>query len=222
MTIQGFDVDSANKPGFSFGSAAGQGFTAGYVKLGGDNIGGGSPYLMTSRGGYHGYAQGMVQAGIPHRGAYWVTGRNDPAGSAQFYLRNLDSGTDFDVLDNESLDDGRIWSPGEAATWFSVLYDAGRRDLWMYASRLGPWAADDYSGLARWGVKALVADYGTAPFGSKVFSIRYPTNLIKGHQWTSSGALGGLQNIDLDVFTDDAFASSSSPAPVGYRDWGKY
>lgn len=215
-TIAAFDVDSVNKP-ISFAKAAAQGYRTCYIKLGGDNINGASPYVMSSNGGYVGQMSQAVAAGFTRRGSYWVTGRSDPAGSARFYLANRHKATTFDVLDNEQLNDGRAWSPAECYAFFKVLHDAGLRDLWMYASRLGPWAQDDYTGLAKLGVKAIVADYGTAQLGSKIFTINYPRDLIRGHQWTSSAAVGGLANVDGDVFTDNAFTAAQSATPERVR-----
>lgn len=210
--IKGFDVDSYNKPGFSFAAAAAAGFTACYIKLGGDNAQ--ASYVMSSNGGYRGYTDSAVGAGIGHIGAYWATGGTDPVASAKYYLANLHPASSFDVLDNELFKGegkSRIYPPADAYAWFKTLHDAGRRDLWMYASRLVAWAADDYTRLADLGVKALVADYGTPPMAEPIFTINYPRQLIRGHQWSSTQPVGGLGSIDVNVFTDNAFGA---PAPT--------
>jgi hypothetical protein len=203
MTISAFDVDSYNKPGFDFGTAYAQGYRAGYIKLGGDNL---SPRYCGS--GFQNQFNSFVAAGFEHRGSYWVTGGPDPVASANFYLAHRDPRTTFDVLDNETLDDGRVWSDAEACAFFDVLIAAGLKDLWQYGSRDSLWNTHGWPGLEARGIKAIVAIYNDAPF-SNVYPRTYPQALVKGHQFTSSASIGGLGAIDANAFTDDAFTGGT-------------
>lgn len=206
MTISAFDVDSYNKPGFDFGAAFAEGYRAGYVKLGGDNI----PRYCS--GGYTNFMDRFTGAGFAHRGSYWVTGGYDPAGSARFYLANRDPRTTFDVLDNETLDDGRSWSDAEACEFFDVLIAAGLTDLWQYGSRDSLWNTHAWPGLEARGIKAIVAIYNGTPF-SNVYPRTYPAELVQGHQFTSSASIGGLGAVDENAFVDHAFTGGGTPEP---------
>lgn len=201
--IQGFDADSLNKPGLNFPAARAQGYTHCYLKMGGNNLAGNAPYLMTSGPGYHGFMDEAISAGIT-AGSYWVTGGSDPVGAARFYLANLHPGTAFHVLDNESLDAGNQWDDAQACAFFDTLSAAGLTDLWMYGSRDALWNAQQWPGLQQRGIKALVAIYGPAPL-TQCFPSTYPQALVLGHQYTSSAAIGNLNAMDADAFTDGAF-----------------
>lgn len=216
MTINAFDVDSYNKGGFDFGQARQAGFTHCYIKLGGDNIDTGR-YVMSSNGGYHGYVSRAASAGIVP-GSYWVTGPRSPAGSAQYVLANWDPASAFYVCDNETLDDGGPWNPSQCYEHFQTMIVGGVADNFMYASRLGPWAEWDFTRLADLGVKAIVADYGSDPLSARAKSINYPAELVVGHQYTSSGSLGGLSNIDLNLFADNAFGAAGIPGAKSMED----
>lgn len=207
MTIWAFDADSLNKPGLDFNLARAQGYTHCYVKLGGNNISGNRPYRMN---GYTDFVNRAVAAGIVV-GNYWVTGGGDTVGAANFYLANRDPRTSFDVLDNETLDSGRQWSDGEAATFFDVLSTAGLRELWQYGSRDALWnAGGSWPYLQARGIKAIVAIYNGSPF-TNCYPATYPSALIKGHQYTSSLSIGGAGLVDADAFTDDAFTVPKPP-----------
>lgn len=202
--IHAFDVDSYNKPSFDFRTAWGQGFRAGYIKLGGDNL---TPRYRGN--GYLAQFQKMVDAGFEHRGSYWVTGGNDPAASARFYLANVDPRTTFHVLDNETLDQGRSWSDAEACVFFDILAGAGLTNLIQYGSRDALWNAGRWDGLRERGVRAIVALYNNAPF-TNVNPRTYPAELVVGHQYTSAASIGGLSLVDANVFTASAFTSTTT------------
>jgi hypothetical protein len=213
MTIPAFDVDSLNKP-INFSLAFAQGRRGCYIKLGGSNLSGNDPYLMTSNGGYSGQMNAAVAAGFQHRGSYWMSGGHDPVRAAQYYIAHRDPRTTFDVLDNERIDAGNLWSDAEADAFFAVLAAAGCNDLWMYGSRLSTFATQGWPRLIARGVKALVADYGNSPLSSAIVPSTYPASLVKGHQYTSSASIGGIANVDADVFTDDAFSNApAKPKP---------
>jgi hypothetical protein len=205
MTISAFDVDSYNKPGFDFGIAYAEGYRAGYIKLGGDNL---SPRYCGS--GYQNQFNAFAAQPFEHRGCYWVTGGYDPVGSANFYLAHRDPRTTFDVLDNETLDDGTVWSDSEACAFFDVLIAAGLTDLWQYGSRDSLWNTHSWPGLEARGIKAIVAIYNDAPF-TNINPRTYSAELVKGHQFTSSASIGGLGAIDENAFTDDAFTGTPAP-----------
>lgn len=204
MTISAFDVDSYNKPGFDFGIAYAEGYRAGYIKLGGDNL---NPRYCGS--GYQAQFDAFAAQPFEHRGCYWVTGGSDPVASAQFYLAHRDPRTTFDVLDNETLDDGWSWSDDEACAFFDVLIAAGLTDLWQYGSRDSLWNQHEWPGLEARGIKAIVAIYNDAPF-QNIYPATYPAALVKGHQFTSSATIGGLGAIDENAFTDDAFTGAQT------------
>jgi hypothetical protein len=124
-------------------------------------------------------------------------------------LAHRDPRTTFDVLDNESLDDGWAWSDDEACAFFDVLIAAGLKDLWQYGSRDSLWNQHEWPGLEARGIKAIVAIYNDTPF-QNINPRTYPAGLVKGHQFTSSASIGGLGAIDENAFTDDAFTGSSA------------
>lgn len=209
MTIWGFDVDSLNKPGLNFYTARAQGYTHCYIKLGGCNLYGNDPYLMTSNGGYKGMVDRAIAAGFVV-GNYFVTGGNDAARAARFYLANRDPRSSFDVLDNETLDYGNIWDDGGCCVWVDTLAAAGLTDLWVYGSRDALWNAHQWPGLMARQSKGLVALYNGSPFYNLI-PRTYPAALVKGHQFTSSASIGGIGNVDADAFTDDAFTVRQAP-----------
>lgn len=219
MTISGFDVDALNKP-ISFDRAFSQGFRACYIKMGGNNLSGNAPYLMTSNGGYQGQVNQAFSAGFGIVGSYWMVGGHSPAASADFYAAHRDPRTVFDVIDNESIDAGNVWSDAECAAFIDRLAskDLPNFNPWNYANK-SDWNAHSWPELQRRGVKGLVAYYNNSPLQN--IGVNYPSSLIFGHQYTSSATIGGINSVDADIFTDNAFASST-PAPIGYRDWGKY
>lgn len=200
-----------------------QGYTVAYVKVGGDNL---SPRYIAPH--YVEQVDSADQAGYDHLGHYWVTGGNDPAASAAFYVKALhlfDHATDFLVLDNERLDDGRPWTDAECDTWVArVTQNLGitPRQVFVYfgaaALRASTWPL-----LEKRGVQVIVAAYDVndgvrhAPpdmggrFGGQ----------WSGHQYTSVGRITGWGTVDmdLDVFQADAFnfggvAPTPAPAPV--------
>lgn len=209
MTIAAFDVDSYNKPGFNFATAWQEGFRAGYLKLGGDNL---NPRYRGS--GFQAQFNAFAAQPFQHRGCYWVTGGSDPAASARFYLASVDPRATFHVLDNEHLDDGRVWSDAEACIFFDILAATGLTNLFQYGSRDSLWNTHAWPGLEARGIKAIVAIYNNAPF-QNIQPRTYPASLVKGHQYTSSASIGGLGAIDANVFTDDAFTGGTSTPSTG-------
>lgn len=205
--IHAFDADSLNKPGLNFATAKAQGYTHCYIKLGGNNMPGNAPYVMSSNGGYRGMVQRALDAGLVV-GNYWVTGGNDPVYAARFYLANRDPRTSFDVLDNETLDAGRSWSDSEAAAFFDTLSSAGLSDLWQYGSRDSLWNSAQWVALQARGIKAIVAIYNGQPL-TNCYPRTYPSALVKGHQYTSSASIGGIGLVDANAFTADAFRTTS-------------
>lgn len=220
MTIWCFDADSLNKPGVDFNLARAQGWMGCYIKMGGNNLRGNDPYLMTSNGGYWGLVDRALAAGLIV-GSYWVTGGNDTIGAADFYLRNRHPGTTFDVLDNEDLDYGRAWSDGEAATFLGTLANAGLTNLFQYGSRDSLWSAGgSWPYLESMRVKAIVANYNNNPLVN-CYPSAYPASLVKGHQYTSSASIGGVSAMDANAFFDDAFIAVK-PAPITPKDEEMY
>jgi hypothetical protein len=176
------------------------------VKFGGMNQTGNRPYRMN---GYLAFVQAAFDAGFTIVGDYLVTGGHDPAGAARFWLAHRDSRIQFHVLDNEVLDDGNVYTDGEACAYFDTI--GGQIDRWQYGSRDSLWNAHSWPGLAARGIKAHVAIYNNNPFVA-CYPRTYPAALVQAHQYTSSATIGGLSNIDANAWTDDAF---TAPATIG-------
>lgn len=208
MTTLGFDVDSLNKSGLSFAAAYAQGYRACYIKLGGNNMSGNEPYMMN---GYHAQVDAAFAAGFTQVGSYWMVGGHDPAGAGRFYKANRDPRCTFDVIDNENIDYGNLWSSAECGVFLDVIRSP---DPWHYANKsTGGWGSQrSWPELVSRNVKGLVAFYNGSPFTN--VGVNYPASMIKGHQFTSSASIGGLGSVDADAFTDDAFAAASPVATV--------
>lgn len=209
MTVFGFDVDSYNKGGLSFAQAYAQGYRACYIKLGGNNLSGNNPYMMN---GYHAQVNAAFAAGFTEVGNYWMVGGHDPARSGAFYRGNRDPRTTFDVIDNESIDYGNLWSSAECGVFLDVIQSP---DPWHYANKsTGGWGSQgSWPELVARNVKGLVAYYNGSPFTN--VGVNYPADRIKGHQYTSSATIGGLGLVDADAFTDDAFNQAKKQPPKG-------
>lgn len=203
MTITGFDVDSYNKPGLNFQAAFAQGYRACYIKLGGNNLPGNDAYSMS---GYQTMVNAAFAAGFEMVGNYWMVGGHNTAASAGMYRSVRDPQTTFDVIDNEKIDSGNVWSSGECGTFLDGISGVPHYSPWHYANK-SDWNAQSWPDLAARNVKGIVAYYNGSPFTN--IGVNYPASLIKGHQFTSSATLGGLANIDADAFADDAFATVS-------------
>lgn len=212
----GVDVDSINKPGFPFAAAVKAGYKNNYIKMGGGNLRGNAPYLMTSNGGYHGYVEQNRSAGAARTGHYWLTGGHDAEAHARFFLNNLDwRDGDFVVIDNEKLNAGNVWTDGEVYAFYQTLFaDSSRgasirKNCFLYGSQIGLFGSLQFPSAWRDGLKAIIALYNgqqnlpTAP--------SVPQANIKGHQFTSGGQVPGYARVvDMNVFADDAFAGGVS------------
>ena len=220
--LYGVDVDSVNKLNFPFAAAVKAGYRNNYIKLGGGNLQGNAPYLMTSNGGYHGYVEQNRQAGADRTGHYWLSGGSDPAGHARFVLSNLDwIDGDFFVIDNEKLNYGNTWTDSQVKEFFETLWaDSSRgssiqKNTFLYGSQISLFGSDQFPSAWQAGVKAIIALYNNQQVIPSAPSV--PSANIKGHQFTSLGQIPGyVKPVDLDVFSDDAFAGSvhSNPKPV--------
>jgi hypothetical protein len=211
------------KVGFNYPLAKQQGSTVTYVKQGGNNISGNRPYFSDS---YAKFVDDARNAGYSHVGHYWVTGGNNIVESANFFADHIRGRTpsDFYVLDNEALDAGRRWTDAESALFFRTLIARGiNSNLFLYGSRdndLGRHAWPETLGL---GVKVIAANFNNKPLVNFVPST-IPAQYVKGHQYTSSANVGGLSNIDMNAFLDDAFTGGTATAtnPKGrkmYLEW---
>lgn len=208
-TSKGFDVDSYNKPNFNFDAAFNEGYGTAIVKLGGNNLSGNQPYRMN---GYPDFAN--KQARFPIRGAYWVTGGGNPYAAAVFYAQNRAPWTNFDLLDNETLDSGNPWNDAQACIFFDTLasFRLPGYNPWQYGSRDSLWKSwGPWPGLQARKVLALIALYNGAPLQN--IGTNYDGALTKGHQWSSSATIGGSGNIDANAFTPDAFAAPIPEVP---------
>lgn len=208
MTIFGFDVDSYNKPGFSFAQAYAAGYRVALIKFGGMNLAGNAPYMMN---GYHAFVDAAVAAGFKTIGDYIVTGGSNPEAAARFWAANRHPAVSFHELDNESLDYGGSWNDGQACAYFDTI--GSTVDRWMYGSRDSLWNAQSWAGVAARKIKAHVAIYNGSPM-TNIFPATYPSGLVLAHQYTSSATIGGLGAIDADAFADAAFTTTTTtPKP---------
>jgi hypothetical protein len=197
------------KVGFNYPLARAQGCTVTYVKLGGNNLAGNVPYYSDS---YPGFVDNARAAGY-RVGHYWLTGGSSPEASAQFFtarIRNRQA-SDFYVLDNEALDSGRRWTDSESARFFRVVGDAfGYGNLFLYGARDNDLGRHTWPETLALGVKVISANFNNRPLVNYV-PATIPASAVKGHQYTSSASVGGMTNIDMNAFTDDAFVGSSVP-----------
>jgi hypothetical protein len=203
--ITGFDVDSLNKTGFDFKKAYAQGYRVAMVKFGGMNLAGNAPYMMN---GYHAFVDAAVDAGFKTVVDYIVTGGSNPEAAAKYWLANRHGAVVAHELDNETLDYGNTWTDGQACAYFDAVKPSGV-DRWMYGSRDALWKAGAWGGIASRKIKAHIAFYNGSPF-TNINPGNYPTELILGHQWTSSASIGGLTAVDADAFAVNAFTPTKT------------
>lgn len=197
---RGIDVGTSQR-NIIFTTARSLGYTSCYVKLGGDNVGRYvAPYYvaLTDRA----RSVGM------RMGHYWVPNANyDPVGAADYFVNNLRGWTssDFAVLDNESLDGARLYSDQQAAHWVNrVRYRLGipARQVKVYLG-LSDARSHSWPALLATGCDFIIAAYSYAPFTFPAFA-SIPASRIKGHQYSSSGNIGGIIT-DLNDWKPDAF-----------------
>lgn len=206
--LLGPDLNSY-KTGFDFGLATSQGCSVMYAKLGGNNLPGNKPHVS---GSYPGFIDQARAAGW-RCGHYWLTGGNDLAGSARFYLDNLRNPEpdDFYVLDNEQLDAGCQWSDAESAIWFETITADPRVNpdhLFLYGSKNNDLGIHPWPLTLALGVNVISANYNGRPLVNHVPGT-IPADRVKGHQYADNGPFGGL-SVDMNAFTDDAFVTTSA------------
>lgn len=202
----GIDVGTSQR-NLIFTTARSLGYTSCYVKLGGDNI----PRYVAPY--YVALVDRARNVGM-RVGHYWVPNTlKDPVGAADFFVNNLRGWTDLDfaVLDNESLDGARLYTDQQAAHWVNrVRYRLGipARQVKVYLG-LADARAHQWPALMATGCDFIIAAYSYAPFTFTLPTI--PLSRIKGHQFSSSGNIGGVI-IDLNSWKPDAFTYGSVTA----------
>lgn len=204
---RGIDVGTSQR-NLIFTTARSLGYTSCYTKLGGDNVGRYvAPYYraLTDRG----RAVGM------RMGHYWVPNANyDPVGAADYFVNNLRGWTslDFAVLDNESLDGARLYSDAQAAAWVNRVrsrLNIHPRQVKVYLG-LSDARSHSWPALLATGCDFIIAAYSYAPF-TFATPATIPASRIKGHQYSSSGNIGGVI-VDLNDWKADAFTYSGATA----------
>jgi hypothetical protein len=209
--IPGIDVATSQRS-LDFALAYSLGYRKCYVKLGGDNTS--ARYVAPN---YNPQVDAARKAGF-QVGHYWVTGRDDPAGSADYFWENRrnPAALDFYVLDNERLDSGRLWTDAECAVFFRRIIDKGAdpRMLAVYVGaadlRAGTWSQTEALGI-----NLIVASYGqnTGTRDAEPNLGGRFGGVWAGHQYTSNGRIGGVA-VDLNVFQDWAFTPKPKPTRV--------
>jgi len=205
-----------------FGLAFRSGFRACYVKLGGDNVG---RYVAPN---YVAQVDKARAAGF-RVGHYWVPGATDPVAAADYAVDHLRgwTGGDFFVLDNETLDSGRLYEPADAARFLARVRDRLGTTPFIYvgASEL---RARNWAPVEALGTKLIVASYGAnngSYPGAPNLGGRFG-GVWAGHQYTSVGTIGGV-TIDLNQFQDWAFdgisgaSFSTEEIDMGYTQWSQ-
>jgi hypothetical protein len=186
------------------------GYESCYVKLGGDNI----PRYVAP---YYGFQVGRSRAVGMRTGHYWIPNAlKDPVGAADFFVNNLRdwTGADFAVLDNESLDGAQLYSDSQAAAWVNRVKSRlgiPARQIKVYLG-LAVARSKSWPALLGTGCDFIIAAYGYAPFTFTLGTI--PAARIKGHQYSSSGVIGGTI-IDLNSWKADAFAYGTATSGTG-------
>lgn len=194
-----------------FDCAARAGWDAVYVKLGGDNSGRYvSPY-------YRAEVNAARSAGM-RVGHYWVPDNDmDPVGAADYFVDNLQgwSGSDFVVLDNESLDGSQRYDDYRAAAWINRVYSrlgiSGKQV--KHYSGLSDARSTNWPNVLGTGTQFIIAAYSYSP-GDIPDIPTVPAGRIDGHQYSSSGEVCGVVT-DRNVFRENAFDYSSSGGGSG-------
>lgn len=210
--IWGCDFDSYNKPSFPVETAVKAGLRANYVKMGGNNLSGNKPLMLS---GYAGFIRRLRATGA-RCGHYWLTGGHDPVGAARVVLANIQwQPGDFFVLDNEALNYGNRWTDDECMAFWATLAPAGiTYNRFLYGAQLNDFGRLSFPRQWSSGIWALIALYNgntiALPSAPGV-----PQSAIKGHQFTSTGRFNGWSGTcDMNVFADDAFIDGNEDMPL--------
>lgn len=206
-------IDTATtQRNMDFGAARREGWVSAYVKMGGDNVG---RYVAPH---YVSEVDRARAAGM-RVGHYWVPNANyDPVGAADYFVDNLRGWTssDYAVLDNESLDGARHYSDAQAAAWIERVKARLRitgKQVKHYAG-LHDARSNSWPKVLATGANFIIAAYSYAPFAFPPFAT-VPSTRIDGHQYSSSGTVGGVTPVDLNAFKDTAFDYSTTVAGEG-------
>ncbi|WP_165384955.1 GH25 family lysozyme [Cryobacterium sp. SO1] len=207
----GIDTGTSQR-NLDFGLARSQGYESCYVKLGGDNV---TRYVAPH---YIAQVDNARAAGM-RVGHYWVpSDAQDPAGAANYFVDHLRgwTGSDFIVLDNESLDGKRHYSDQAAAVFIDTVrarLGIGGRQVKCYLG-LSIERSNDWPALLGTGCDFIIAAYGYTPFTYDLVG-KIPADRNGGHQYSSSANIGGV-TIDVNSWRDWAFdyAGSSPAAPT--------
>jgi hypothetical protein len=214
--IKVIDVASSQKY-LDFTKPLADGYTACYVKLGGDNV---PRYVAPNY-----VAQVDRARELGYRiGHYWVPDTaQDPVGAAQYMVSKLRGWTkrDFIVLDNESYSgndpDGsgpRVnsvkYTDAQCAAFVNeikrLLSIPGNQVL-VYHGLADARSMQHTSQLAT-GCNFIIAAYSYAAFTFELTTI--PAERVMGHQTSSTKSwpttTGGTVDVDINAFKDNAFA----------------
>lgn len=162
---------------------------------------------------YAGLAAAARKAG-KHLGHYWFNGSGDPATDAAYFVSNLASYKDEDLLVLD-IEGAAMWSPSEALTWFQAVKKAkphARLVAYMSASVTRDY---DWSAVVAYGVQLWVASYGantgSRPAGSPSIS-HWSKYLL--WQYTSIGRLAGISgDVDRDWAPSNVWPAAPAPKP---------
>jgi hypothetical protein len=204
--------------GISAAKIKAAGVEAVYVKLGGDNVG---RYVAPH---YAEQVESLRAEGL-RIGHYWVPGKQDPIGAADYmaeHLHEFDVKSDFLVLDNETLDRGLIYSDADAARFVQRLQSvtgARRGQVKVYIG-----AADLRA--RQWPKLNALLPHGpiVASYGHNTGKRDHEPNLggrfggrWEGHQYTSQAKVAGY-TVDRNAFKPEAFdyatGGPKAPKPV--------
>lgn len=179
------------------------------LKAGGSNTG--SRYVDSK---YVRHASAL--SGKTRVGAYWMNGAGTAAADADFFLRNLRGDTQACVvLDIETIDGYRYWSPAKSAEWFSIVRSALPGVPAFAYMNTNVAESADWRPLERSGVKLWLANYGRDDG-----TLSNPNPGVGTwsswaiHQYTQRGTVPGVSGgIDLNRARENAFHTPSSGEP---------
>lgn len=201
---RGIDTGTSQR-NLNFPLARSQGQESCYVKLGGDNVG---RYVAPN---YVNQVDSARNAGM-RVGHYWVVdGGSDVNSAADYFVDHLRGWTlsDFIVLDNEPLDGASMMSDAQASAWIRRVASRlgiGTNRIFQYLG-LSQARSNQWPQSLATGCNFIIAAYGYTPFA--FFSPTIPMARILGHQYSSSGNIGGV-TIDLNDWKPNAFAFSGT------------
>lgn len=143
-------------------------------------------------------------------GHYWVAGSNTPTQDVEFFLNNLYDYRPGDLicLDNEAIDNGRLWTDAECAAFINTVKSRIGATPFLYTgsnllANNGPWTQTQATGAKLW-----IADYRYG-IGEPDFGTAYPDWAI--HQYASEIPLQGRQT-DRNFAKLSAFEGLQQPA----------